>query len=630
MSDVAVGGHGLLSDCAGAALVTAAGSVDWLCLPRFDSPPVLGRLLDDDAGHFLIAPAGHGWSATWRYRSPGLVLETTWSGPEGELVVVDALALGPRERGHELGHGSPGVLMRQVRCRRGSVPVHVEFAPRPEFGLVHPRLVREPRAVVAHGGAGIVVLSTDAPLEVTGARATSSAALEAGQEWVFSLALHDAWGPAPTPWTPRQIRRRLAGTQSSWESWSALHQHYEGPLRDLVHHSGVVLRGLTYARSGAVVAAATTSLPEGVGSGRTWDYRFTWVRDASMTLQGLFVAACPDEAGRFFAFLARAAGTQLERGLDLQIMFGIGGERDLTEREIGHMSGWRGSGPVRAGNGAWSQRQLDVYGSLLDAAHTLRAQLVPLEPSTQRFLTAAVDTAAARWGDDDQGIWEVRGSARPYLHSKLMCWVALDRGLALADDLDAGDRVATWAAAREQVRASILAEGWSEKVGAYTQYYGSDTLDASTLLLAVVGFLPHDDLRLHATIDAVEAELSDDRGLLYRYRGDDSFDGPEGTFLLCTFWLAHAFAVTGQLDRARLTLRRAAGYATDLGLFAEQIDTETGELLGNFPQAFSHLGLVNAAQALADAESTDAGQHTVPDAVGPERPHVVVRRDRHG
>ena len=622
MSDVTLGDHALLSDCGAAALVTATGSVDWLCLPRFDSPPLLGRLLDDAAGHFLIAPVdatGNGWSSRWRYRHPGLVLETTWSGPTGELVVVDAMALGRHERGHELGLTAPGVLLRHVTCTRGSVPVHVEFAPRPEFGLIHPRMSGVRGAVVGRGGATVSVLSSNVELEVD--RAASCARLSRelveGQQWTFALEQCDAWGPEPTSWTPRQVRRRLAGTEASWQSWSQLHQRYEGPLCELVHHSGVVLRGLSYARSGAIVAAPTTSLPEGVGSGRTWDYRFTWVRDASMTMLGLFVAACPDEAGRFFAFVARAAATQLDRGLDLQIMFGVGGERDLTEREIGHLSGWRGSGPVRSGNGAWSQRQLDVYGSLLDAAHTLRAQLGELDEDTRAFLTAAVDAAAARWPEDDQGIWETRGPARPYVHSKLMCWVAVDRGLAMSAQLrPTPERTAVWETARDELRDSILTHGWNDAGGAYTQSYGSAALDASVLLMAVVGFLPPDDPRLLATIDAIEHELADERGLLYRYLGGDGFDAPEGTFLLCTFWLAQALAATGQVRRGRETLLRAAGFATELGLFAEQVDTDTGELLGNFPQAFSHLGLVVAAQALADAER-DAQEKAAQGSAGP-------------
>jgi GH15 family glucan-1,4-alpha-glucosidase len=604
MSDVPIRDHALLSDCRSAALVTAQGSVDWLCLPRFDSAPLFGRLLDHDAGHFLIAPASDDFSVSWRYLRSSLVLQTTWSSAEGDLVVTDALALGAGERGHALGASAPGALLRRVECTRGSVAVRVEFVPRPEFGLIHPILASSPGMVLADGGARTVVLSTSVRLDVTGGRATGTRTLHQGEDATFAVEECDAWGPRIAAWKPRKIRRRLAACAASWRSWSDLHQRYEGPLRELVHHSGLVLRGLTYARTGAMVAAPTTSLPEGVRSGRTWDYRFTWVRDASMTLQGLYVAACPDEAGRFFAFLARAAATQLRRGLHLQIMFGIGGERDLSERELPHLSGWRDSGPVRVGNDAWGQHQLDVYGALLDAAYTLRGQLATMDEPTRSFLVAAADAAAERWREDDQGIWEVRGPARPFLHSKLMCWVALDRGLRMAGQLRLTPRqTADWAAARDQIKHTILTRGWSERAGAYAQSFGSDDLDASVLLMALTGFLPPSDPRLRATIDAIEHALQDERGLLYRYRSSDGFDQPEGTFLLCTFWLAHAFALTGQVRRARQTLDRASGYASELGLFAEQVDPTTGELLGNFPQAFSHLGLVNAAQALADAEA---------------------------
>lgn len=608
MSDVALDQHALLSDCGAAALVTSAGSVDWLCLPRFDSAPVFARLLDNEAGHFLIAPVGGEPASSRRYRPAGLVLETIWETPGGALMLTEAMALGRHERGHELGRSSPGVLLRLASCLRGAVIVRVEYAPRPEFGLVHPRLTTAPNAVVAHGGATMLVLSTQLEMDLDGATASAVVTLTEGQTLTFALEQASAWDPPPALWSARKIHRGLDATETSWRSWSQLHQCYEGPHRALVHHSGVVLQGLTCARSGAVVAAPTTSLPEGIGSSRTWDYRFTWVRDASMTLQGLWISACPEEAGRFFAFLATAASTQLDRGLDLQIMFGISGECDLSERELGHLSGWRGSGPVRTGNGAWRQRQLDVYGALLDAAYTLREQLGELDEATRRFLVAAVDAATSRWQQDDQGIWEIRGPARPYLHSKLMCWVAVDRGLAMSRALRPGeDKAATWSAVRDQLRDTILTQGWSDRAGAFTQSFGSDELDASTLLLAIVGFLPPDDTRLLATIDAIEQELSDERGLLYRYRSDDGFDEPEGTFLLCTFWLAHALAVTGQIERARVVLDRAAGCATSLGLFSEQMDTNTGELLGNFPQAFSHLGLVTAAHALAEADRRGSG-----------------------
>lgn len=604
MSTTPLADHALLSDCRSAALVTSQGSVDWLCFPRFDSAPVFARILDDDAGHFSIAPDDLTMTARWRYLTPGLVLETTWTGPSAEIVVTDTMALGEHERGHQLGLSSPGVLLRRVRCVRGNTAVRIEYVPRPEFGLIRPRLTSAAGAVISHGGATVLRLATTVQMSMTHGGASATVRLVQGDELGFAFEQYEPWDTSPKPWTSRAISRRINATEKSWRSWSTLHQRYDGPHRDLVLHSGAVLQGLTFARSGAIVAAATTSLPEGIGSGRTWDYRFTWIRDASMTLQGLFIAACPHEAVRFFEFLARAAGTQLDRGADLQIMFGVGGERDLSERTLPHLSGWHGTGPVRVGNGAWQQRQLDVYGAILDAAYTLRNHLSEMDETTRQFLISAVNAAAARWRDDDQGIWEVRGPARPYLHSKVMCWVALDRGVAMYRLLKAQLYVDEWTAHRDEVRDAIQAEGWSEQRGAYTQYFGADALDASALIIAIVGFCAPDDPRLLATIDAVEEDLSDQRGLIYRYRGDDGFDTSEGTFLLCTFWLAHALAYSGQTQRAERVLERAAGYASSLGLLSEQVDPISGELMGNFPQAFSHLGLITAAQAIADAVET--------------------------
>ena len=601
----AIAEHAFLSDSRTSALVTRHGSVDWLCLPRFDSAPVLARLLDPGAGHLLLRPADPTALAVRRYLPRTLVLETTWTCAGGTLQVVDALALGADERGHELGRSSPGVLLRRATCTAGAVDVVVEWVPRPEFGLVHPQLVAVPGGLRSYGGATVVQLSTGLPLTVDGAAAAGGVRLDDGEDVTIAVQQSSAWDEPPPAWRPEDVRRRLATTGEAWRSWSELHQRYRGPLSDLVHRSGLVLQGLTYAPSGAMVAAATTSLPEGEGSGRTWDYRYTWVRDASMTLRGLWVAACPDEARRSFAFLARAAGTQLDRGRHLQIMFGVGGERDLTERELPHLAGWRGSGPVRVGNGAWDQHQQDVYGALLDAAWVLRSQLQPLEAATAALLVSAVDAAAQGWQVHDQGIWEVRGPAKPYLHSVLMCWVALDRGIRLAPLLGAEHAVERWSAAQEHVRAAVLERGWDPDVGSFTQALDSPELDASCLLVALVGILPPDDPRLAATIDAVTAGLSDERGMLYRYRADDGLDGDEGSFLLCTFWLAEALAVTGRTEQAEQVLRRAAGHANDLGLLAEQTGS-AGELLGNFPQAFSHLGLVLAAQALADA--THAGR----------------------
>ena len=381
-----------------------------------------------------------------------------------------------------------------------------------------------------------------------------------------------------------------------------MHQAYDGPWRDLVHHSGRVLQALTFAPTGAIVAAPTTSLPEAVGGERNWDYRYTWVRDASLTMEALWVAACPEEAGKFFGFLADAAASALRRGKDLQIMFGVGGEHDLSERELPHLAGWRASRPVRVGNGAWTQRQLDVYGELLDAAQRLADQLGELDPVTRQFLVAAADTAASRWDEKDQGIWEVRGEPRDFLYSKLMCWVALDRAIALAAQLGAADRVEAWAAVRDQIRAAILERGWNDQAGAFTQAFGSEDLDASSLMLAITGFLPGDDPRMKATIDAIAARLTDQRGLVYRYLAHDGLAGGEGTFLLCTFWLAHAQALAGELDQATATFERAVAAINDVSLLAEEVDPGSGEMLGNFPQAFSHIGLVNAAWAISQAQ----------------------------
>jgi GH15 family glucan-1,4-alpha-glucosidase len=351
-----------------------------------------------------------------------------------------------------------------------------------------------------------------------------------------------------------------------------------------------------------MVAAATTSLPETPGGSRNWDYRFCWVRDGSLTLDALWVAACPDEAHKFFDFMAGAALTQMRRGGDLQIMFGVGGEHDLTERELPHLSGWRKSRPVRIGNGAWNQKQIDVYGELLNSVYRLRERLKTLDGTTQEFLAAVADAAAARWKEKDQGIWEMRGEPRQFLYSKLMCWVALDRAIKLADQIGARDRVSHWIASRDEITKAILQQGWSVRKRAFAQSFGSDDLDASNLMIPIVGFLPPDDPRVLSTIDAIAEQLTDDHGLVYRYRAHDGLDGEEGTFLLCTFWLAHAQALAGRVEQAKETFSRAVSFANDLGLLAEEVDPRTRELIGNFPQAFSHIGLVNAAWAINEAE----------------------------
>jgi GH15 family glucan-1,4-alpha-glucosidase len=601
MDSLPIGDYALLSDCRSAALVSRDGSVDWLCFPRFDAPSVFCRLLDPAGGRFAIRPAG-AFQASRRYVDQTMVLETTFTTAGGTAVLTDALAVGRNERGHNLGARSPGMLLRQLACTGGEIEAEVSYSPRPEYGLIHPILVPIPGGLAARGGADRLLLSTPVSLDVSGDTATARIRLTVGQAAAFALGHGQMAGPPLAPWAADEITARLDDTVEAWRSWSAIHQSYEGPWRELVHHSGRVLQALTFEPTGAIVAAPTTSLPEAVGGERNWDYRYTWVRDASLTMEALWVAACPDEANKFFTFLADAAASQLQRVMDLQIMFGIGGERDLSERELPHLAGWRGSRPVRVGNGAWRQRQLDVYGELLGAAQRLVDQLGELDPVTRRFLAAAADAAASRWREKDQGIWEIRGEPRGFLYSKLMCWVAMDRAIALAGQLGAEDRVRDWAAARDDIRTAIVERGWNERAGAFTQAFGSEDLDASNLMLAVTGFLPGDDPRMKATIDATVQRLTDRRGLVYRYLAHDGLAGEEGTFLLCTFWLAQAQALAGDVDAAIATFERAIAAINDVGLLAEEVDPRSGEMIGNFPQAFSHIGLINAAWAITQAQ----------------------------
>ena len=601
MNSLPIGEYALLSDCRSAALVSRDGSVDWLCFPRFDGPSIFCRLLDPAGGHFSIRPVGE-FQVSRRYVDQTLVLETTFTTAHGTAVLTDAFAVGRNERGHQLGAQSPGALLRLLACTHGEIQAEVSYAPRPEYGLIHPVLVPVPGGLAAQGGANRLFLSASVSFDVDDATATARVRLAAGQAAVFALGHGDLADPPLAPWTAEEITGRLDDTLEGWRSWSAIHQNYEGPWRELVRHSGRVLQAMTFAPTGAIVAAPTTSLPETVGGERNWDYRYTWVRDASLTMAALWVAACPHEANKFFAFLANAASSGLQRGADLQIMFGVGGERDLSERELPHLAGWRGSRPVRVGNGAWLQRQLDVYGELLSAAQRLVDQLGELDPATRRFLAAAADTAAARWREKDQGIWEIRGEPRDFLYSKLMCWVAVDRAIALASQLGAEDRVADWGTARDEIRAAILARGWNERAGAFTQAFGSEDLDASSLMLTITGFLAADDPRMKATIDAIARRLTDKRGLVYRYLTRDGLAGEEGTFLLCTFWLAQAQALAGDVEGATVTFERAVAAINDVGLLAEEVDPRNGEMIGNFPQAFSHIGLINAAWAITQAQ----------------------------
>jgi len=597
-----VADYGLLADCNSAALVDRNGSIDWLCLPRYDSAAILSRVLDPEAGHWTIRPAGV-FSSKRRYLPGTLVIETVFTTDSGSVRLVDAMAFAPGQRGHDLGYDAPHELLRSVEGVSGSVELVMELAARPEYGLYRPLIRLLDDGARTFGGTSPVRLRAGVPLEVDDQSTIHAAfAVAAGEQVGFALRrLPVELQTAPEPTAPEDVAGRVADTAEAWRSWEAEHDIYEGPHKELVQHSARVLKGLTYRPTGAIVAAPTTSLPETVGGERNWDYRFSWIRDSSLTIEALYIGACSDEAEEFVSFMTSAAGGRAGEG-SLQIMYGIGGEHDLSERELPHLRGWRDSAPVRTGNGAWGQTQLDVYGELLNSLWLYHERLGTLHPEIQAFVADLADTAARRWLETDQGMWEMRGEPRHHLSSKVLCWTALDRAVRLAPQLGEHAKVDEWSAARDEIHAAVLERGWSEERQAYAQSFDSDELDAAQLLMPILGFLPADDPRMLSTIEAIAADLTED-GLVLRYRNEeglnaDGLTGEEGTFVICSFWLVTCLAKAGQVERAEALFEQLAGYANDLGLLAEEIDTADDELLGNFPQAFSHIGLIVAAHAV--------------------------------
>src|SRR5215210_5361277 len=591
---------GLLADCNGSALVDRAGSIDWLCMPRYDSAAIFARLLDPDAGHWSIRPAG-AFDVERRYLPGSMAIETTFTSDSGTVRLIDAMGAAQGQRGHDLGFDAPHEVLRAVQGVSGDVPMLMELAPRPEYGLIRP-LIRLEDGGARTFGSGRVSVRSSVPLAVEDATMRATVRVRTGDARGFSLRWASAEDRMPGAATPADlVRARIDGTVEAWRSWEDEHDEYPyppTPHRELVRHSARVLKGLTYRPTGAIVAAPTTSLPETVGGERNWDYRFSWIRDASLTLEALYIGACPDEAEEFVSFMTSAAGGRAGDG-SLQIMYGIGGEHDLSERELGHLRGWRDSAPVRVGNGAWNQVQLDVYGELLNALHVYRERLGDLHPEIQAFVADLADTAARRWGETDSGIWEMRGEPRHHLSSKVMCWVALDRAVKLAPQLGEHAKTAEWTAARDELREAILERGWSESRQAYAQSFGADELDGAALLMPIYGFLPATDPRMRSTIEAIARDLTED-GLVLRYRADeglnaDGLSGEEGTFVICSFWLVSCLAQAGEVERAEALFGQLAGYANELGLLGEEIDTANGEQLGNFPQAYSHIGLITAA-----------------------------------
>jgi alpha,alpha-trehalase len=601
--------YAFLSDCHTGALVAPDGAIDWLCVPRFDSASVFGALLDRGAGIFRLGPFGINVPASRAYEPGTNTLVTTWHTPSGWIVVRDALTMGPRRAEDTITpHTRPPadddadhMLVRTVTCIDGSVEVELVCEPVFDYGRVPAEwtLVGDDRrtADARAGGDPPVRLSTDMALGIEGNRVRARHVLREGEQLYCSLS----WEAGLTsPADAEDADARIAATTRFWRDWLDRARLPDHRWREPIQRSALAIKGLTYMPTGATVAALTTSLPETPGGERNWDYRYTWMRDSTFTLQALHWLNLDWEADEFMQFVA-----DLEANDDgaLQIMYGIDGRRDLTESTRDDLSGYAGARPVRIGNGAFDQRQNDVYGAVLDSIllHTRRSGRLPrrLWPIVQAQAACATQV----WREPDQGIWEARGAPQHYVSSKLMCWIALDRAAKLAEIRGDPELRDTWGATAAEIRADILEHGVDAR-GVLRQHYDTDALDASTLLAATFGFLPGDDERLRASVLAIADELTE-HGFVLRYKTDETDDGlsgKEGTFLICSFWLVTALAIIGELQRARDLMERLLREASPLGLYAEEFDADTSRHLGNFPQAFSHLALIEAAARIILAE----------------------------
>jgi alpha,alpha-trehalase len=600
--------YAFISNCHTGALVAPDGGIGWLCVPSFDSPSVFGTLLDRQAGYFRFAPFGINHAAATGYDPGTNVLVTTWKTRSGWAVVRDALTMGPREREDTVTpHTRPPadddadhMLVRTVKCLEGSVEMQLVCEPVFDYARAPATwtLVDGGRnAADARGADRTIRLVSDCPLGIEGDRVHGRRILQAGERAYCALS----WAEELlAPNDVGEAESRIDATVRYWRRWLGGARIPDHLWRDPIQRSALAIKGLTYMPTGATVAALTTSLPETPGGERNWDYRYCWMRDTTFTLQALHYLDLDWEADEFMQFVADVGPN--EDGA-MQIMYGIDGRRDLTESTLDHLTGYAGARPVRIGNGAFDQHQNDVFGAVLDSIllHTRRSQRLPrrLWP----IVEAQGECATQVWQNPDQGIWEARGAPQHYVSSKLMCWVALDRAAKLAEIRGDGSLQAQWSATADQIKADILEHGVSDR-GVLRQHYATESLDASVLIAAIFGFLPHDDERLQATVLAIADELTED-GFVLRYRTDETDDGlsgKEGTFLICSFWLVSALAVIGEMQRARDLMERLLRIASPLGLLAEEFDVGTGRHLGNFPQAFSHLALIEAAGRIILAE----------------------------
>jgi GH15 family glucan-1,4-alpha-glucosidase len=606
--------YGFLSDCEHCCLVAPDGAVEWLCLPRPDSPSVFGALLDRTAGTFRVGPANVRVPHQRRYLPGSMVLETTWQTPTGWLIVNDFLVIRSVEDGARRPEyrrapddaAATGTLVRTATCIEGRVEVVVNCLPLFEYGTTAGQWRYDgdgyqTATLQAGESQPQLKMTSSLRLALEGPRCYGRTTLEEGQSGFVAVS----WlGHAPS--TFDQAATDEVATTKFWRNWLSRGKFPDHQWRQWIERSALTLKGLSYAPTGAIMAAATTSLPETPGGERNWDYRYTWIRDSGFMLRSLYRLGFDWEAVEYFGFVldAVSGGADSTRSYELQIMYGIGGERDLTEKTLDHLTGYIDSRPVRIGNGAWNQHQNDVWGMLLDGVDThLRWGAAQIVQSTWEGLAGFVDAAIERFDQPDQGIWEVRGDPKHFTASKVLCWVAADRGANLAIERGDKDKADRWRASADKMKAEVLEKGVDAR-GRFRQHYENDELDASLLLIPILGFLPPDDKQVEATVLAIAEELTQD-GLVLRYRVDNTdtgFSGQEGTFTICSFWLVTAFAMIGETDRARALAKKLLSFGGPLLLYAEEIDASTGEHLGNFPQAFTHLALIEALSRLIEAE----------------------------
>jgi GH15 family glucan-1,4-alpha-glucosidase len=587
-----------IGDCHSAALVSRAGSIDWCCLPRFDEGSTFGRLLDAErGGHCATAPVDEAASSARRYVDRTLVIETTFRSEEGEAALFDCFLMPPAE-----DRGERRRILRVIEGRAGAVRFALRVAPRFDYGAIEPWLRRHRHGIhSAIGGDDSLLVWSDAALRrrVREADLVGEAVVRTGERirlLITYLHPEKVDAGALEPPQPGELDRRLDETCAWWRRWSA-NVDAEGSDRPSLLRSALVLKALTYAPTGAMVAAPTTSLPEALDGARNWDYRFSWIRDAALASRSLAELGCEDEADAFRRFVERSAAGDAS---SLQLLYGIGGERRINEFEIEHLEGWRGRGPVRAGNDAALQTQLDARGHVVVQSLRQRRRGRPPDEDDWRFLSTLVESTIEHWHEPDAGIWEWRDKPRHFVHSKVLCWAAVEAGLALAQECRLAAPVERWRGARDEIRRAVESDGYDHRRGVFVQAFGSASLDAALLRLPVYGFVDWSDERMVRTTDAILDELLEG-GLIRRHAVDDGVGGREGAFLCCSFWLAEVLANQGRRQRAREIFDRAASTANEMGLFSEEYDPRTEEMLGNYPQALTHLSHIEAALALEGA-----------------------------